>query len=378
MSRNYYLDLFSGQTWERFLEAGAAVSGFRESKLKTVKRLRPGDLFVCYMTGLSRFVGLLEITSDGYYDETPIWDIDVFPARVRVKPLIQLTPDTGVPVTNLRDRLSWFKDMKSPTAWTGHVRASPAKMDSSDAEAVIHAMREAADNPIARTVDPKKLRRVPTYATKLGGEEEVVTVPEDDPELEPPLPVKPPAPNTDPAATQIITHEEIQWKLLKLGSDMGLDVWVARNDKNRDYNGRKFQDIRGIRSELPRQFDDATNRTVELIDVIWLQRNTFVAAFEVEHTTTVYSGLLRMADLTAMQPNLSIPLYLVAPDDRREKVLTEINRPVFSRMSPPLNRVCQYISYSQLRGFIDRIGDFARHLKPEALDEIAEVCDPSA
>lgn len=109
--------------------------------------------------------------------------------------------------------------------------------------------------------------------------------------------------------------------------------------------------------------------------MIWLQRNTFVAAFEVEHTTAVYSGLLRMADLIAMQPNLSIPLYLVAPDERRDKVMTEINRPVFSRMSPPLNRVCQYIPYSELRGFVDRIGDFARHLKPQALDQIAEVCD---
>lgn len=37
-----------------------------------------------------------------------------------------------------------------------------------------------------------------------------------------------------------------------------------------------------------------------------------------------------------MQPNLDIPLYLVAPDDRREKVMTEVNRPTFCRLSPPL------------------------------------------
>ena len=29
-----------------------------------------------------------------------------------------------------------------------------------------------------------------------------------------------------------------------------------------------------------------------------------------------------MSDLIAMQPNLNIPLYLVAPDERREKVLS--------------------------------------------------------
>jgi hypothetical protein len=61
------------------------------------------------------------------------------------------------------------------------------------------------------------------------------------------------------------------------------------------------------------QFDEATNRTIELIDVLWLKGNAVVAAFEIESTTSIYSGLLRMSDLIAMQPNLNIPLYLVAP-----------------------------------------------------------------
>ncbi len=39
-----------------------------------------------------------------------------------------------------------------------------------------------------------------------------------------------------------------------------------------------------------------------------------------------------------MQTNLNIPLYLVAPDDRRDKVITEVNRPTFSRLSPLLGR----------------------------------------
>jgi hypothetical protein len=103
---------------------------------------------------------------------------------------------------------------------------------------------------------------------------------------------------------------------------MGLDGWVARNDRGREVNGRRFADLPRLRGSLPVQFDEATNRTVELIDVLWLTRNQIVAAFEIESTTSIYSGLLRMSDLIAMQPNLSIPLYLVAPDDRRAKVIT--------------------------------------------------------
>ncbi|MCB9249293.1 MAG: hypothetical protein H6613_12495 [Ignavibacteriales bacterium] len=124
-------------------------------------------------------------------------------------------------------------------------------------------------------------------------------------------------------------HTEIQYLLLKLGSDMGFDVWVARNDRNRDFKGRNFTNLSKLRNELPNQFDEITNKTIELIDVLWLKGNTFIAAFEIESTTSIYSGLLRMSDLISMQPNVNIPLFIVAPDERREKVITEINRANF-------------------------------------------------
>jgi hypothetical protein len=108
-------------------------------------------------------------------------------------------------------------------------------------------------------------------------------------------------------------HSEIQWLLLKLGNDMGLDVWVARNDRGRAYQGKSFSDLPRLRNELPLKFDPVTNRTIELIDVLWLKSTAIVAAFEIESTTSIYSGLLRMADLIALQPNLNIPLTSSLP-----------------------------------------------------------------
>ena len=96
------------------------------------------------------------------------------------------------------------------------------------------------------------------------------------------------------------------------------------------------------------RFDPATNRTIELIDVLWLKRHSVVAAFEIECTTTVYSGLLRMSDLLALQPNIQIPLYLVAPDDRSAKVEQELMRPTFALLDPPLNRICGFVPFSKL------------------------------
>jgi hypothetical protein len=170
-------------------------------------------------------------------------------------------------------------------------------------------------------------------------------------------------------------HTEMQWQILRLGSDMGFDVWVAKNDRGRSWNGKKFSEIPRLKSELPLQFDDATNKTIELIDVLWLKGNAIVAAFEVESTSSIYSGLLRMADLVAMQPNLNIPLYLIAPDERREKVMVEVNRPTFRRLSPPLSEICRFISFSALKNQINAVSHVLRYLKPEFLEEISESCE---
>lgn len=64
---------------------------------------------------------------------------------------------------------------------------------------------------------------------------------------------------------------------------------------------------------LPLNYDAATLKTIENIDVIWLQRRSIAHAFEVEHTTAVYSGLLRMADLLALQPRIQIALFTSLP-----------------------------------------------------------------
>jgi hypothetical protein len=74
-----------------------------------------------------------------------------------------------------------------------------------------------------------------------------------------------------------------------------------------------------------------------------------------------------------MQPNLNIRLYIVAPDERRDKVFAEVNRPTFARMKPPLRELCQFIPYSSLRQKLDQVGNFLQYLRPEFLDEVAEA-----
>ena len=172
-SRNYWLDLFTGKTWQEFLDAGGTISGFRESRWRTVQRMKPGDFLLCYLTGVSRFIGVLEVISVPFKDKTPIWEDDFFPCRVEVKDLVSLTPETAVPVHELKDHLTVFQNLKNPNAWTGHFRGSPVKWKAPDGEAVVNALMTAKENPVIRPVNEAKLKRRPkpvtTPPTEVGG-----------------------------------------------------------------------------------------------------------------------------------------------------------------------------------------------------------------
>src|SRR4029450_9220656 len=132
------------------------------------------------------------------------------------------------------------------------------------------------------------------------------------------------------------------------GAD-GTEGLVPRNDRAAILDEWKG-DRDAVLDRLPLNYDDVTLKTVERIDVLWLKGRSIRRAFEVEHSTSIYSGLLRMADLLALQPNMDIRLHIVAPEDRREKVFAEIRRPVFSLLERgPLSDSCTFITYESVR-----------------------------
>lgn len=363
--RNYWLVLFTAETWDEFTKSGGDVMGFRQSRWSTVRKIQPGDYLLAYLTGVSRLIGVMEATSEAFEDSKPIWSADPFPCRIRVRPIETVALDTAIPILELRDRLSIFEGLRNPNIWQGAVRGSPTRWTTADGEAVVAAIRQAVDHPVTRPLDPRKLRRQPKVLSAKGLGE--VTVPETDG-----------LPSALLTPTQRVAeesdHTEIQWLLLKLGSDMGLHVWAARNDKGRQWNDQRFDSLPRFRKKLPVSFDEVTNRIIGNIDVLWLKDNSFEAAFEIESTTSIYSGLLRMSDLLSMQPNINIPLFLVAPDERRHKVVEEINRPTFQRLRPPLVEVCKFIPFSALRNEVAKVEHLVRYLRPDFLETISESC----
>jgi hypothetical protein len=371
---NYWLDLFTGTSWREFQDAGATTSGFRARKKDRVGRVKAGDIFLCYLTHVMRWVGALEIAGSSS-DKRRIWQDDEYPVRLEVRPLVMLSAENGIPMEELEGKVTFYASPKDKGKYSGFVRTSPNRfLEPKDAELILNILNHAVQNPVSRPVDPKKLAKKPFFRVvqeKASGTKQrvVVSVPE------PEEPAKPETRTSADASESATTrHTEVQYELLALGAELGLDVWVAGNGRGKVWNGTTLGSMQRMLQELPVQFDRVTTRTIELIDVVVLRGNSIVGAFEVECTTSVYSGLLRMSDLLALQPNLDINLYLVAPDERRSKVEQELLRPTFRLREKPLNKICGFLAFrklSDMRKGIDTLGG-ASHLKPTFLKGVAE------
>ncbi|MCG8578274.1 MAG: hypothetical protein MI866_00055, partial [Bacteroidales bacterium] len=68
-----------------------------------------------------------------------------------------------------------------------------------------------------------------------------------------------------------------------------------------------------------------------LIDCIWFKNGRLMpAVMEIEHSTGVTSGLTRMKNFYDRFPPFPTRYVIVAPDEDRNKVVQEANKPQFS------------------------------------------------
>ncbi len=362
--RTYWLDLFSIKSWTEFKEAGGEVSGFRKSRWNIVQKIKPGDYLLCYIIGISRFVGVLEVVSEPFEDDKQkIFSADPFPSRMKVKIIDEIDFEYGVPIKEIKELSFFNKEDKPKHYWTSFVRSSPMKWKTADGELVLSAIKNAKENPIKKEIDKKWLTNKNTPKLDETASGKIISIPVDE-DI-----------NDIKLTNDLLSHTDIQFALSKLGYDLGLKTWVPKNDRNRESKNGIISNLPGLLDELPINFHESTKKTIELIDVLWLKGKSIISAFEIEHTTSIYSGLLRMSDLISLQPNININLYIVAPIEKREKVFNQIIRPTFSHLDPPLPDICSYISYESLLNGIEKIKDIMKYIKPEFIDEIAETIE---
>jgi hypothetical protein len=371
---NYYIDLFSPETAVAFEKSTRDITGFRISRKTYVenRKMGPGDRFICYVTRLQRFIGVLEVKTKSFQDDRPVFvkENDPFVLRFGVVPIVWLPLEKSIPIhqDSLWNNLSFTKGLdKSSNKWTFMVFSSPRLWPTEDCilleNALLEQARRQVDYPFSED-DQKKLR--PAKIRISGKKEVTVTVPEDE-EVER---IEQARPSDKEKRNSIM----VQAKLAEIGETLDLKIWLPNSDRTKVLEIWKPQDEDTLQEELPLVFDETTLKTIRNIDVLWIRRRSIVRAFEVEDTTSIFSGILRMADLLALQPMLNIKIHIVAPNERRGVVLTQINRPVFADIAGrQLSEVCSYISY-------DSVFELARekklkHMNDTIIDEYSEYVE---
>jgi predicted RNA-binding protein len=363
----YFLNLFSPETYEAWKRSRRDVSGFRLRQKNAAEKVSPGDKLVCYITRVSRWFGLFEVISGPYIDETPIFypEADPFIVRFKVRPLLALELEKAVPIHEdlVWEALSFTRKYdKGLSTWTGKIRSSLAPLDDADGKFIEELLIRQQNSETVYPLDPDEYQKFFGNTVRRADKIVSVFVPKD-------------SPIEEPRSTDVEVRESIKVQALiaEIAFRMGLKVWIPRSD--RAAIAREAPSVvESMIEQLPFSYDEVTLRTIENIDVIWLRGRSIVRAFEVEHTTSVYSGILRMADLLALQPNINIKLHIVAPTTKREKVFQEIRRPVFSLLEHgPLAETCTYLSYESLRELAEQ--KHLAHLSDTVLDEYAEEAE---
>lgn len=140
-------------------------------------------------------------------------------------------------------------------------------------------------------------------------------------------------------------HLQNQYFLVKVGQMRGYDIWVAANDRNKSYKGETLGSM--TLDDLPHFAGPNVLRIAKSIDVIWFKKRTAqpVCFFEIEHSTSMFSGLLRLNDVKIDYP---IPrAFIVAPKERKNLFESQIERRTFT--DSELSEICQFLSYDDVK-----------------------------
>lgn len=148
---------------------------------------------------------------------------------------------------------------------------------------------------------------------------------------------------------KIKTHEEAVCILLKLGLLLGFDTYTP--DKSKRAYGKPLSEYATLK-ELPPFTHEDFLKTVKEIDVIWFKEEFPEMCFEVEHTTGVALGLLRLYHVRRFNAGL----YIVAPKKIETKYATEINKEPFRQIKNRYN----FRSYEDLVEFYSLLEHYSQ------------------
>ncbi len=144
------------------------------------------------------------------------------------------------------------------------------------------------------------------------------------------------------------THVQMQIALIEIGNALNFETWIAKNDRSIQVRDTTLGSLKGVIESLDEisilHKKDMKEKALQ-IDCIWFaeDRTRIPAVMEIEHSTDVRSGLTRMSKLKETLGDVSPTFAVVAPDQRRNKVVLEANEKHYRTLK------ARFMPYSAVR-----------------------------
>lgn len=134
-------------------------------------------------------------------------------------------------------------------------------------------------------------------------------------------------------------HAQIQIALILIGRALGFRSYIAKNDQAIVYGDKALAELPGVVTSLDGEplllaYPDAV-KAGAWIDCVWFRNNKFMpAVLEIEHSTGVNSGLVRMEKFRYSLPPFETRFVIVAPDEDRGIVMDRCSDAQFKELKP--------------------------------------------
>ncbi len=154
-------------------------------------------------------------------------------------------------------------------------------------------------------------------------------------------------------------HDLMIEQIVELGEREGYDSHIGQTEQRKYVKFRKMSIPMGNASQFG--LSNIAFDRIKEIDVLWIKGNTIIAAFEIEKSTTIDSGIARFRELFAATPNLNIQAYIVIPDKREKEAIKKIGS--LANRKEGLHKKIKYLLFSDIKNKKDiKIEDKAKEV----------------
>lgn len=129
---NYYLIITTRKDYKFDVKNNFKFLGFPSRNRNSVKNFKVGDKIIFYLTKISSFAAVVEVTGEYFFSTEKIWEdeFDLWPHRIKCKPIKYIEdPEKMIYIKDIWDNLDMISNKDK---WGSQVQGSFRKITEND------------------------------------------------------------------------------------------------------------------------------------------------------------------------------------------------------------------------------------------------------